>query len=138
MVAEEGVVAGFDREDGSGCLHYLGIGDSEARNDVNDSTDTDRCDDVGQSEELICVGDWKIVFARRESGRIVRFQYVLGRLHMDELLRLHARDNVDGVVVLVVRVPFCEVLQPFKEKCRLHVLKEVDAAKVRYGGGGDV
>ena len=46
---------------------------------------------------------------------------------MDELLRLDARDDVDGVVVLVVGVPFGEVLQPFKEECRLHILEEVDA-----------
>lgn len=57
---------------------------------------------------------------------------------MDELLSLHARDDVNGVVVLVFCVPFRQVLQPFEEEGRLHVLEEVDAREIGYGGRGDV
>ena len=46
---------------------------------------------------------------------------------MDDLLRLHALDDVDGVVVLAVGIPFGEILQPLKEECRLEILEEVDA-----------
>lgn len=137
-LAEEGVVAGFDRQDGGGALHRPGVREGEARDDVDDGAEADGGDDVGQREELVRVADGECVFARRESGRAVRFQDPLGRLHVDELLRLHARDDVDGVVVSVVRVPFGgEVLQPFEEEGRLQVLEEVDAGEVGYGAGGD-
>ena len=105
-MAEEGVVAGFDREDGSGPLDYFGVGNGEASNNINDSTDTNGGDYVGQSEELIDVADGEGIFARRKSRRVVRFQYVLGRLYVDALLRLHTLDDFDCVVVLMVRVPF--------------------------------
>ena len=117
VVAEEGVVAGFDREDGRGALHYLRVRESETGSHIDHSTDTDRGYYIGQGEKLVGTADGESVFAWCESGRVVRFQYPLGRLHVDELLRLHAPDDVDGVVVLVVGVPFGEILQPFKEEC---------------------
>ena len=130
-------MAGFDRQDGGGALHRPGVREGEAGDDVDDGAEADGGDDVGQRVELVRVADGECVFARRESGRPVRFQYPLGRLHVDELLRLHARDDVDGVVVSVVRVPLGEVVQPFEEEGRLQVLEEVDAGEVGYGAGGD-
>ncbi len=138
MVAEEGVVAGFDGEDGRGALDDCGVCGGETGDDVDDGADADGGDDVGEGEEFGGTADWEGVFAGGEGGRVVRFEDVDGRLRVDELLRVHAGDDVDGVVVLVVRVPCCEVLQAFEEECRLHVFEEVDAGKVGDGGGGDV
>ena len=45
--AEEGVVAGFDGEDGGGPADELGVGGGEGGGDVDDSTDADGADDVG-------------------------------------------------------------------------------------------
>ena len=117
VLAEEGVVAGFDREDGGGTLNHLRICESETRNNVDDSADTDGGNDIGQSKELIRAVDWKRVFTRRKSARVVHFQYILGGLHVEDLLRLHAPHDVDGVIVLLVGIPSCEVLYPFTEEC---------------------
>ena len=137
VMAEKGVVAGFDCEDGSRTLYYLRVRESETRNNVDDSTDADGRDYIGQSKEFVRGADWESVFARRKGRRLVRFQYVLGRLHMNDFLRMHALDDIDGVVVLVMSVPIREVVQTFKEELRLHILEEVDALEIDYGGGGN-
>ena len=124
---EEGVVTGFDREDGGWTLDYFRVGNSEARNHVDDGAYADGGDYVGQSEKFVRVAHGERVLARRKRGGVVRSEYILGRLHMDELLGLHARDDVNGMVVLMVRVPRCEILQPLEEEGRLHVFEEVDA-----------
>lgn len=120
-------MAGFDREDGGGTLNHLRICKSETRNNIDDSADTDGSDYIGQSKEFFRVVNWERVFTRRKSTRAVRCQYTLSGLHVDDLLRLHAPHDVDGVVVLLVGIPFREVLYPFTEECRLHILEEVDA-----------
>ena len=136
-MAEEGVMAGFDREDRNGTLHYLWIRESETRSNVDDSTDADGRDYIGQSKEFVRGAYRKSVFARRKGRRVVRFQYVFGRLDMDSFLRMHALDDIDGVVVLMMSVPFREVVQTLKEELRLHILEEVDALEIDYGRGGD-
>lgn len=103
--AEEGVVAGFDGEDGGWALDEGGVGEREAGGDVDDGADADGGDDVGEGEEFGGVGDGEVVLAGGEGGFIEVGENILGCLHVDDFLGLDFRDDVDGKVEVATFVP---------------------------------
>ena len=136
--AEEGVVAGFDGEDGGGAGDEGGVGESEGGGDVDDGADADAGDDVGEGEEIGGGGDGEDVGAGGEGFVVEVGEDVLGCLDVDEFLGLDFGDDVDGAVETVI-VPFAgEVGETGGEEGGFEVFEEVDALEVGDCGVGDV
>ena len=117
--------------DGAGVVH------GEPGDQVDDATNADAGDDVGQREELFCVADGERVLASVEGRGVVRFQDPLGRGDVDEFLRVHLAHHLDGGVELVVTVPGGQVGQTLLKEGRFNVLEEVDGLKAGDCGGRD-
>ena len=86
LLAEEGVVARFDGDDGGGDLDQAWVGGGEARNDVDNAADAGRSDDVGEGEEFLGAVDGELVLARFEGGLVEMLEDVYSGLDVDEFL----------------------------------------------------
>ena len=139
-MAEEGVVAGFDGQDGGRSRHDVRVREGQVGCHVDDGADADACDDVGEGEEFLGRRDGEAILAGLERGGIVGTEDGFGGFNVDDLLRLHTFDDVDGVVALANRAPAAaaEVLEAFEEECGFEILEEVDPGEGRDGGGGEV